>query len=58
MILPSRNRRDLEDIPQSARSLLEFVWVERVTEALQVALGATVPPEPKATRPEEQFATV
>jgi ATP-dependent Lon protease len=58
VILPSRNRRDLEDIPQSARSLLEFVWVERVTEALQVALGATVPPEPKVTRPEEQFATV
>jgi hypothetical protein len=34
------------------------VWVERVTEALQVALGASVPPEPKVTRPEEQFATV
>jgi ATP-dependent Lon protease len=58
VILPARNRRDLEDIPQSARSLLEFVWVERVTEALQVALGASVPPEPKVTRPEEQFATV
>ena len=39
VILPARNRRDLEDIPQSARSLLEFVWVERVSEALQVALG-------------------
>jgi ATP-dependent Lon protease len=58
VILPARNRRDLEDIPQSARSLLEFVWVERVTEALQVALGASVPPEPKVTRPEEQLATV
>jgi ATP-dependent Lon protease len=42
VILPARNRRDLEDIPQSARSLLEFVWVERVSEALEVALGASV----------------
>jgi ATP-dependent Lon protease len=39
VILPSRNKRDLEDIPQSARALLEFVWVERVSEALEVALG-------------------
>jgi ATP-dependent Lon protease len=40
IILPARNRRDLEDIPQSARSVLEFVWVERVSEALEVALAA------------------
>jgi ATP-dependent Lon protease len=39
VILPARNKRDLEDIPQSTRALLEFVWVERVAEALEVALG-------------------
>ena len=39
VILPARNRRDLDDIPQSTRALLEFVWVERVQEALEVALG-------------------
>jgi ATP-dependent Lon protease len=39
VILPARNRRDLEDIPESTRALLEFVWVERVQEALEVALG-------------------
>ena len=39
VILPARNKRDLEDIPQSAKALLEFVWVERVQEALEVALG-------------------
>ncbi len=39
VILPARNRRDLEDIPQSVRSALEFVWVERVSEALAVALA-------------------
>jgi ATP-dependent Lon protease len=45
VILPARNRRDLEDIPQSARSALEFVWVERVSEALEVALGESVAPQ-------------
>ena len=39
VILPARNKRDLEDIPQSTRALLEFVWVERAEEALEVALG-------------------
>jgi ATP-dependent Lon protease len=38
VILPARNRRDFEDIPESARSLLEFVWAERVEEVLERAL--------------------
>jgi len=43
VILPARNRRDLEDIPQSTRDALQFVWVDGVSEALAVALGgATV----------------
>ncbi len=63
VILPARNRRDLEDIPQSARSLLEFVWVERVSEALEVALGASIPDESipggkVPVRAEDQLATV
>jgi len=40
VILPARNKRDLEDIPQSAKALLEFVWVDHVSEALEVALGS------------------
>jgi len=48
VILPARNRRDLEDIPQSTREALQFVWVERVGEALAVALGGSSPPEPEA----------
>jgi ATP-dependent Lon protease len=44
VILPARNRRDLEDIPESTRSMLEFVWIENVAEALKVAFGWT-PPE-------------
>jgi ATP-dependent Lon protease len=62
VILPARNRRDLDDIPQSTRSALEFVWVERVTEALAVALGASVPdetlPSDGPVRTEDQLATV
>jgi ATP-dependent Lon protease len=62
VILPARNRRDLDDIPQSTRSALEFVWVERVTEALAVALGASVPdetlPSDGPVRKEDQLATV
>jgi ATP-dependent Lon protease len=52
VILPARNRRDLEDIPQSTRDALQFVWVERVSEALSVALGGA-PPEEEETEPAE-----
>ena len=38
VMMPARNRRDLEDIPAEAREQLEFVWLERVDEAIAVAL--------------------
>ena len=38
VLLPSRNRRDFEEIPESARDELEFVWTETVDDALQAAL--------------------
>jgi ATP-dependent Lon protease len=38
VMLPERNRRDLEDIPEEARSQLRFVWLERVEDATEVAL--------------------
>jgi ATP-dependent Lon protease len=60
VILPARNRRDLEDIPQSARSMLELVWVERVSEALEVALAPSADTqkarERQAQRPEKSAA--
>jgi ATP-dependent Lon protease len=40
VMLPARNRRDLEDIPESTRSALEFVWIEHVAQALDVAFGS------------------
>jgi len=38
VILPARNRRDLEDIPESVRAKLEFVWAERIDDVLAQAL--------------------
>ncbi len=37
ILLPARNRKDLEDIPESARKELEFVFLETVDDALAVA---------------------
>jgi ATP-dependent Lon protease len=39
VMLPARNRRDLDDIPTEAREKLEFVWLEHVDDALKVALS-------------------
>ncbi len=44
VMLPARNRRDLEDIPEDARRRLQFVWLETVDDALRHALSA---PEPE-----------
>src|SRR3954466_7093961 len=34
VMLPARNRKDWEDIPEEARKALEFVWLEWVDDAL------------------------
>ena len=41
VLLPARNRRDLEEIPAEARDRIKFVWVERVDDALAAALSGT-----------------
>jgi ATP-dependent Lon protease len=38
VMLPARNRKDYEDIPEEARNDLEFIWLERVDEAVEAAL--------------------
>jgi ATP-dependent Lon protease len=38
VMLPARNRRDYEEIPAEARDALEFIWLERVEDALAAAL--------------------
>ena len=39
MLLPARNRKDLEDIPASVRATVEFHFVERVDELIRHALA-------------------
>jgi ATP-dependent Lon protease len=43
VILPKENERDLADVPEDARSELEFVPVETVEEVLREALGIDLP---------------
>ncbi|MEP6679688.1 MAG: endopeptidase La, partial [Betaproteobacteria bacterium] len=43
VILPARNRRDLEEIPAEARAKLDIVWVEQVDDAVAAALAAATP---------------
>jgi ATP-dependent Lon protease len=38
ILLPARNRRDIEDVPESARSRAQFVWLEHVDDAIEAAL--------------------
>ncbi|HEX7047970.1 MAG TPA: endopeptidase La [Gammaproteobacteria bacterium] len=39
IMLPERNKRDFEEIPENAREELEFVWLEHVEQALDHALS-------------------
>ncbi|HWX04905.1 MAG TPA: endopeptidase La [Bradyrhizobium sp.] len=41
VMLPARNRRDFDDIPQGAREQLQFIWLERVDDAVAEALEKT-----------------
>jgi len=46
VILPRRNERDLEDVPEDVRSKMTFVLVERIDEALAAGLSEKVKAEP------------
>jgi ATP-dependent Lon protease len=54
VMLPARNRRDYDDIPEEARNQLEFVWLERLEDAVAVALESPsdeVPPQSSVEPP-------
>jgi len=53
VMLPARNRKDFDDIPEEARNGLEFVWLERVDDAVAAALE---PAKPKAKTEAETVA--
>jgi ATP-dependent Lon protease len=39
VMLPRRNEKDLEDVPAEARAKLEFVFLDRVEDAIRTAIG-------------------
>jgi ATP-dependent Lon protease len=39
VMVPKRNEKDLEDVPAEARQKLEFVFLERVEDAVRTAIG-------------------
>jgi ATP-dependent Lon protease len=38
VMLPARNKRDYDDIPEEVRKQLEFVWLEKVEDAMAAGL--------------------
>jgi ATP-dependent Lon protease len=50
VMLPARNRKDLEDVPEKARSRIRFVWLERVDDAIEAALNPPDTQEPDMPR--------
>jgi ATP-dependent Lon protease len=38
VLLPSRNKKDLDDVPEAARNQVRFVWLDRVDDAIAAAL--------------------
>ncbi|GAB3400885.1 endopeptidase La [Massilia agilis] len=39
VMLPARNQKELDEIPDEARRQLQFVWLNDVDDAVQVAIG-------------------
>ncbi|MDO8653951.1 MAG: endopeptidase La [Undibacterium sp.] len=40
VMLPARNRKDLDDLPESARQQLQFVFLDNIEQAAKVAIEA------------------
>jgi ATP-dependent Lon protease len=51
VMLPARNRRDFDDIPQGAREKLEFIWLDNVDDAIAQALAGSPKAIPLASPP-------
>ena len=46
VMLPARNRRDFDEIPLGARNKLEFIWLEKVDDAIAAVLERAAAPRP------------
>jgi ATP-dependent Lon protease len=52
VMLPARNRRDYDDIPEVARREMEFIWLERIEDAVSAALEPKEPADAPASVPQ------
>jgi ATP-dependent Lon protease len=57
VLLPARNQRDLEDVPEAARKQVRIIWLEQVGDAVAAALhppgeGSTAEVSAAARTPE------
>jgi ATP-dependent Lon protease len=57
VMLPARNRRDIEDVPEKARNRIRFVWLERVDDAIDAALNPPQTHEEEVPRPSHAAST-
>ena len=48
VLLPERNKRELEEIPTEARERLTFIWLETVDDAMRAAVSGQPAKETKA----------
>jgi ATP-dependent Lon protease len=51
VMLPARNHKDYEEIPEQVQKQLEFVWLERIEEAVAAALDPPASDEDAASTP-------
>jgi ATP-dependent Lon protease len=45
VMLPERNKKDYEDVPETAREAVRFVWLSTVDDAIAAALEPARAPE-------------
>ena len=48
VLLPARNRKDWEDIPDRAREQVDFHWIEHAEEAIRLAIGTDTVTNPRS----------
>jgi ATP-dependent Lon protease len=54
VMLPERNKKDFEDVPEAARNAVRFVWLSNVDDAIEAALEPL--PVQQAGRPSPPLA--
>ncbi|PWF41756.1 endopeptidase La [Massilia glaciei] len=51
VLLPARNEKDIEEIPEDARRQLRFVWLNTVDDAIREAIGVAPDADADAANP-------